>query len=431
MAVKRLYFATALTGGTEGALDNYDGANLRDLDAAVVVISNKVYFYSLDDDSGLAESSPDVISPDANAGDKRWILVSVYEGVVSDHGSLSGLDDPEDHTWALLTDGSRSLTSDWDAGSHKITAETLESDIVTGTAPLTVASTTVVANLNADKVDGKDESDLLLTDGSNALTGNLSVDAGITIDDVDISDHNARHESGGADAIKLDDLDSPEDNADLNATISAHGLCPKGDNNTDNFLRGDMTWNAPPASPPGGSDTHVQFNDGGSAFGGDSDLTWDKTANELTINGSSLKLTSLTQSAINLYSQSFAGTKRCLIKLWTWTGGPTYYFAGEIYSNGNNSNFYINSNGDFVLQRSGSNKIEIKNASIDVSDEIHMDTNEKIQFRDSAIHIQSANDGHLDLTADTSIDLNGEVIGSAGVNSYGNRDNLRYAFMMG
>jgi microcystin-dependent protein len=36
---------------------------------------------------------------------------------------------------------------------------------------------------------------------------------------------------------------------------------------------------------PGGSDTQIQFNDGGS-FGGDSDFTWNKTTNKLTINGS-------------------------------------------------------------------------------------------------------------------------------------------------
>jgi hypothetical protein len=34
----------------------------------------------------------------------------------------------------------------------------------------------------------------------------------------------------------------------------------------------------------------------------------------------------------------------------------------------------------------------------------------QLQFRDSAIHIASADDGHLDLTADTSIDLNGTVV---------------------
>tara|TARA_R110000824_G_scaffold10866_5_gene47619 strand:- start:12031 stop:14064 length:2034 start_codon:yes stop_codon:yes gene_type:complete len=37
-------------------------------------------------------------------------------------------------------------------------------------------------------------------------------------------------------------------------------------------------------SSPGGSDTQIQFNDGGS-FGGDSDLIWHKTHNLLTVNG--------------------------------------------------------------------------------------------------------------------------------------------------
>jgi hypothetical protein len=35
---------------------------------------------------------------------------------------------------------------------------------------------------------------------------------------------------------------------------------------------------------PGGSDTHVQFNDGG-AFGGDADLTWNKSTEKLGIAG--------------------------------------------------------------------------------------------------------------------------------------------------
>ena len=42
-----------------------------------------------------------------------------------------------------------------------------------------------------------------------------------------IEDHSSRHESGGADAIKLDDLAAPDDNTDLNATTSAHGLVLK------------------------------------------------------------------------------------------------------------------------------------------------------------------------------------------------------------
>lgn len=71
---------------------------------------------------------------------------------VTDHGALTGLAD-DDHTQYLLAAGSRGLSANWDAGSYKITAQQLESDVVTGTAPLVVASTTKVTNLNADKLD--------------------------------------------------------------------------------------------------------------------------------------------------------------------------------------------------------------------------------------------------------------------------------------
>ncbi len=46
--------------------------------------------------------------------------------------------------------------SDVDLGAYEIRAQTFESDVSTGTAPFTIASTTVVTNLNADKLDGAD-----------------------------------------------------------------------------------------------------------------------------------------------------------------------------------------------------------------------------------------------------------------------------------
>lgn len=45
------------------------------------------------------------------------------------------------------------LPSNWDAGDYEIRSSTFESDVATGTAPLTVASTTKVTNLNAEQVD--------------------------------------------------------------------------------------------------------------------------------------------------------------------------------------------------------------------------------------------------------------------------------------
>lgn len=64
-----------------------------------------------------------------------------YSSVNMDFTNTSGLTLP-------------ALTADWDAGGYKIRAQTLESDIASGTAPLTIASTDKVTNLNADMVDG-------------------------------------------------------------------------------------------------------------------------------------------------------------------------------------------------------------------------------------------------------------------------------------
>lgn len=58
----------------------------------------------------------------------------------------------------LLADGTVPLTANWDVGAFTITALTFVSDQATGTAPLTVASTTIVTNLNADTVDGESAS---------------------------------------------------------------------------------------------------------------------------------------------------------------------------------------------------------------------------------------------------------------------------------
>ena len=60
----------------------------------------------------------------------------------------------------LLADGSKELIANWDAGSFKITAETFQSDITTGTSPFTVASSTMVNNLNSQYLGGKQITDI-------------------------------------------------------------------------------------------------------------------------------------------------------------------------------------------------------------------------------------------------------------------------------
>lgn len=89
--------------------------------------------------------------------------------IVTDHGLLTGLSD-DDHALYLLANGTRGLSADWDAGSWQIRAETFQSDVATGTAPLTVTSTTVVTNLNADLLDGYHAAAFQLT-LTNPVTG--------------------------------------------------------------------------------------------------------------------------------------------------------------------------------------------------------------------------------------------------------------------
>lgn len=54
--------------------------------------------------------------------------------------------------------------------------------------------------------------------------------------------------SGAGSTPKLDDCLAPDDNTDLNATTSAHGLMPKGTGSTTTFYRSDMTQATPTAS---------------------------------------------------------------------------------------------------------------------------------------------------------------------------------------
>lgn len=72
--MSNFYGAIDLLGGVLGALDALDGSGLADLDGAVVITAVNTYFYTLDEDSGLAEAAPGVVAPDTNPGAKRWIL---------------------------------------------------------------------------------------------------------------------------------------------------------------------------------------------------------------------------------------------------------------------------------------------------------------------------------------------------------------------
>lgn len=78
---------------------------------------------------------------------------------------------------------------------------------------------------------------LYYSDGSNWFNATLNPPA---------PSHQVNHNSGGADALRPDDLmNAPEDNTDLDFSTSLHGLVPKG-TNTGDFLKDDGSWSTLP-----------------------------------------------------------------------------------------------------------------------------------------------------------------------------------------
>ena len=100
------FSCTALTGGTDGSLDNIDGSILSDGDIGYVVnaTDESVSVYTLDASSGDAESSPDIISPDTNAGTKRWILTKLIGQGLDLDGNVLTLDEDGDTSIEASTD---------------------------------------------------------------------------------------------------------------------------------------------------------------------------------------------------------------------------------------------------------------------------------------------------------------------------------------
>jgi len=102
-----------------------------------------------------------------------------------------------------------------------------------------------------------------------AITGNVSATnlSGTNTGDVTLApvgaSPNANAASLSGQALTLEPFSSA-----FPGVVSASG------GGTTNFLRADGTWSAPPTSPPGGSNTQVQFNNSGS-FGGSPLFAWD------------------------------------------------------------------------------------------------------------------------------------------------------------
>jgi len=92
------------------------------------------------------------IAIDVTTANAVWVEIPDIDAIDAD--TLDGIDS----LGFVKAAGTVALSANWDAGAWEIRAQTFESDVATGTAPFTIASTTVSTNLNADLLDGESAS---------------------------------------------------------------------------------------------------------------------------------------------------------------------------------------------------------------------------------------------------------------------------------
>ena len=129
-----------------------------------------------------------------------------------------------------------------------------DGEITTGAAPgggdITAVNTAALSGLAGGATSG----DVSLTLDIDNLTSELAILTSdyIAFEDVGVGIRKTQLSNLPflATGTKLDDLSTPDDNTDLNATTSYHGLLPKLGGGTTNFLRADGTWSAPAGGSP-------------------------------------------------------------------------------------------------------------------------------------------------------------------------------------
>ncbi len=214
--------AIGLTGGTLGTLDSISGSLLSNADSALVILDGTTYTYFLDATSGAAESSPDVISPDSNAGTKRWVLNSIAttgldarDGGITNVGNIAldsmSSDDGTDITVTLGSDSG----DDFNIDSGTLICE---GDLNKCTIASLVATT---IDANGGTIDGA------TIGGASAAAGTFTAIVGTS---ASISDGNVTNVGD----IALDSLSS-DDGTDIALTL--------GDGAGDDFNVNSNTFN--------------------------------------------------------------------------------------------------------------------------------------------------------------------------------------------
>jgi hypothetical protein len=116
---------------------------------------------------------------------------------------------------AKLTSGIANNDRDQDFGAFEVRAQTFESDVSTGTAPLVVASTTNVANLNASSLNGATMASPGAIGGTSAAAGTFAALVGTSLS---VSDGNITNVG----VLEADTIQSDADAAGLNINFDGN-----------------------------------------------------------------------------------------------------------------------------------------------------------------------------------------------------------------
>lgn len=182
-------------------------------------------------------------------------------------------------------------------GDHDAIDHTGLTGVGTGDANAHIADTSAAHAASAVSVD------------STSLSG-TATDVQGSLEELDnlLDAHASRHVSGGADSIKLDDLATPDDNTDLNASTSRHGLLKKLSNVATEYMDGTGAWSTPAGGGGGGASDPIADLFGAPATAYEFDTT---STTGLTALGSLDAESFHTQIAGHLFMQdndgSFAG----------------------------------------------------------------------------------------------------------------------------
>ena len=236
------------------------------------------------------------------------------------------------------------------AANGNVLASRFISNVTTGTSPISVQSITVVANLNANLLNGFDTSTnntantIAVRDSNGNINANYFIGNGAFLTGIDTS-----LISNGNSNVRTF--------ANSNVTISSNGVANVVVvTDTDMFITGNLNANAVKTDnlqyangtpydfeQPGGSNTNIQFNDSDD-FGGSNAFTFDKSSNVVTING---QLT-LNNNSIVLGSNNTANGNLAI------TVGPNNAIFGNnaiVIGSNNSSNSVLGGHNSIVIGR--------------------------------------------------------------------------------